>query len=85
MISPIRSLLTCIVLAPLAGPLAAREDRIAGPVAAEILRIVDGDTLLVEATPWPQQRMEVYVRLRGIDTPELNASCPALRERAERP
>lgn len=83
MVFPIRSLLTFIALAVLAGPLGAREDRIAGPVAADILRVIDGDTLLVEAIPWPQQRIEVYVRLRGIDTPELNASCPALRERAE--
>ncbi len=52
-------------------------------MAADILRVVDGDTLLVEAKPWPQQRVEVYVRLRGIDTPELNAACPVLRERAK--
>lgn len=83
MFFPVRTLLSIVVLALLAGPLVARDDRIAGPVAADILRVVDGDTLLVEAMPWPQQRVEVYVRLRGIDTPELNASCPALRARAE--
>jgi len=50
-------------------------DEIAGPVEAEIMRVVDGDTLLVEAMPWPQQRIEVYVRIRGIDAPETRSKC----------
>lgn len=54
-------------------------DQIDGPVAAEILRVIDGDTLLVEARPWPQQTMEVYVRIRGIDTPEMHSKCAAIR------
>src|SRR6218665_2659462 len=57
----------------------AREE-ISGPVEAEILRVVDGDTLLVEAQPWPQQKMEVYVRIRGIDAPELKSRCAQNRE-----
>jgi len=58
-------------------------EQIAGPVAAEIIRVIDGDTLLVEAVPWPQQRIEVYVRIRGIDAPEMKSKCPALRQAAE--
>ncbi|TNM60577.1 thermonuclease family protein [Aliirhizobium smilacinae] len=54
-------------------------DEISGPVSAEIIRVVDGDTLLVEAQPWPQQKMEVYVRVRGIDAPELKSKCEAIR------
>ncbi len=65
-----------------ASPALAREAEIAGPVTAEILRVIDGDTLLVEAYPWPQQRIEAYVRLRGIDTPELRAACPGERDAA---
>lgn len=53
---------------------------IAGPVSAQIIRVIDGDTLLVAARPWPQQTMEVYVRLRGIDAPELKSSCAATRD-----
>ena len=30
---------------------AAARDEIEGPVSAEILRVIDGDTLLVEARP----------------------------------
>ncbi|SMF33766.1 Endonuclease YncB, thermonuclease family [Xaviernesmea oryzae] len=59
---------------------APARDEISGPVAAEILRIIDGDTLLVEAQPWPQQKMEVYVRIRGIDAPELRSKCLRIRE-----
>ncbi|WP_252193206.1 thermonuclease family protein [Rhizobium sp. CSW-27] len=54
---------------------AGAEGMIEGPVAAEVIRVIDGDTLLVSARPWPQQSIEVYVRLRGIDTPELKSKC----------
>ena len=53
---------------------------IAGPVTADVIRVIDGDTILVAAKPWPQQTMEVYVRLRGIDAPELKSACPATRD-----
>ncbi|WJH41632.1 thermonuclease family protein [Aliirhizobium terrae] len=72
-----RTLAVCFAFV-LATEAMAREE-IAGPVAAEILRVIDGDTLLVEAQPWPQQKMEVYVRIRGIDAPELKSKCEASR------
>jgi micrococcal nuclease len=75
----VRALAIAVCFIPaLASDAAAREE-IAGPVAAEILRVIDGDTLLVEAQPWPQQKMEVYVRIRGIDAPELKSKCEASR------
>ncbi|WP_438751197.1 thermonuclease family protein [Pararhizobium sp. O133] len=58
----------------------SRRMEIAGPVSAEIIRVIDGDTILVAARPWPQQTMEVFVRLRGIDAPELKSSCAATRD-----
>jgi len=54
-------------------------DEIDGPVEARVLKVIDGDTLLVEARPWPQQKVEVYVRIRGIDTPELRSKCASER------
>jgi endonuclease YncB( thermonuclease family) len=57
-------------------------ETIDGPVTAEIVRVVDGDTLLVEAMPWPQQTIKVYVRLRGIDAPELHSKCSEIRSAA---
>lgn len=71
-----------LIVSWLAGAVSAAE-MIAGPVSARIVRVIDGDTLLVDATPWPQQTMEVYVRLRGVDAPELHAHCEAVREAAE--
>lgn len=59
---------------------ASARDEIPGPVDAEILRVIDGDTLLVEAMPWPQQKVEVYVRIRGIDTPETRSKCMGERQ-----
>ena len=56
---------------------------VAGPVEATVVRVVDGDTILVDALTWPQQSVRVYVRLRGIDAPELHAHCRATRAAAE--
>jgi micrococcal nuclease len=57
---------------------------IAGPVEAELISVIDGDTLLVQAMPWPQHSVTVLVRIRGIDAPELKAKCAAAREAAVR-
>ena len=76
----IKSFLILAGIAAVFATEAEARDEISGPVAAEILRVIDGDTLLVEAQPWPQQKMEVYVRIRGIDAPELKSKCGRLRE-----
>lgn len=62
----------------------ARQGVIAGPVEAEIIRVIDGDTVLVAAKPWPSQSITTYVRLRGIDAPEMKDRCPAMRDAAHR-
>ncbi|MBP1851866.1 thermonuclease family protein [Rhizobium halophytocola] len=73
------ALLACLFTASgLAGQAVAAQ-HISGPVTATIIRIVDGDTMLVDAEPWPQQIMRVYVRLRGIDAPEKRSKCSAMR------
>ncbi|RYE62725.1 MAG: thermonuclease family protein [Oxalobacteraceae bacterium] len=71
--------LIAVLLGAPAAEASAREE-ISGPVAAEILRVIDGDTILVEARPWPQQRVEVYVRIRGIDAPELKSKCHSVQQ-----
>jgi micrococcal nuclease len=75
----IKVLSIAVCLAPIVATVISAREEISGPVTAEILRVIDGDTLLVEAQPWPQQRMEVYVRIRGIDAPELKSKCEASR------
>jgi micrococcal nuclease len=51
---------------------AAAKDR---PVAAEVVRAVDGDTLQVRATIWIGQELTTNVRIRGIDAPEVHGKC----------
>ena len=46
-----------------------------GPVAAQVERVVDGDTLAIRAKVWIGQEVTVLVRLRGIDAPELRGAC----------
>lgn len=64
-------------------PAGAGSRMIDGPVAAEVVRVIDGDTVLVEAMPWPDHKVSTYVRLRGIDAPELRSKCPAFRKAAQ--
>ena len=42
---------------------------------AEVVRVVDGDTIEVNAHYWPGHTWRGKVRLRGIDTPELRGKC----------
>jgi micrococcal nuclease len=57
-----------------------RRDVVAGPVAASVRRVVDGDTLVIRARIWLGQTVETTVRVAGIDAPERRGRCP--RERA---
>ncbi len=54
-----------------------------GPVAAEVLRVVDGDTLTVRAHIWLGQELTTNVRLSGVNAPELTGSCERERELAQ--
>ncbi|MEO1038979.1 MAG: thermonuclease family protein [Pseudomonadota bacterium] len=67
----------------LAAP-AAADEPIPGPVPAEILRVVDADTLAVRAHIWPGHSVETRVRLAGVDAPEVfRPACPAEAELGE--
>ncbi len=45
------------------------------------MRVIDGDTLVVNAYVWPQVTIEgASIRVLGIDTPELHGKCA--REKA---
>ncbi len=46
-----------------------------GPVPATVLRVIDGDTLMVRARIWIGQEIEIKVRLAGVDAPELRGKC----------
>ncbi|MGQ9370675.1 thermonuclease family protein [Azospirillum sp. ST 5-10] len=75
-------LLIALIPAALAPALARESAALPGPIPAEVLEVVDGDTLSVRATIWLGQMVETLVRLEGVDTPELRARCPREKEMA---
>lgn len=54
-----------------------------GAYRAEVLRVIDGDTLEARVTIWLDQTVTTRVRLRDVDAPELNGACPGERQAAE--
>lgn len=76
------ALLATLTLLPAAA--FADEERLVGPVPARVLKVVDGDTVLVRARIWLGQDVETNVRLAGVDTPEKNSRCERERELARK-
>jgi len=61
--------------------LSAYADSLAGPVRAEVLKVIDGDTIKVRAEIWLDQSIEVSVRLKDVDAPEIRRpDCTAEKE-----
>lgn len=51
-------------------------DTFPGPLPAEVLRVINGDTIFVEARPWPGLRpTETKVQTAGVDTPNISGKC----------
>jgi endonuclease YncB( thermonuclease family) len=63
---------------------AGAKDDLAGPVGAQVVRVVDGDTLVVRAHIWLGQEVQTLVRLSGIDAPELRGGCRTERDLPQR-
>lgn len=88
----VRTLLATVSVAILGAALAAPTDaaerpalnKLAGPVSAEVLRVVDGDTIEVRAHIWLGQEITTLVRLARIDAPELKGKCEGERAAARR-
>lgn len=57
-------------------------DTVKGPIEAKVIRVLDGDTLVVRARPWVGVEVETRVRLLGVDTPELRGGCEEERRLA---
>ena len=53
-----------------------------GAHAAEVVRVLDGDTFEARVRIWPGMEITTRVRLRGIDAPEMHARCDDERVRA---
>ena len=60
----------------------ARQE-LAGPIEAEVVRVIDGDTITVRARIWIGQELTTNVRLSGVNAPELSGTCAEERALAE--
>lgn len=69
-------------LAPLAA--AGAGETLPGPIPAEVVDVIDGDTIAVRAHIWLGQEIAIRVRLAGIDAPELHGHCASETDLAER-
>ncbi len=70
-----------VALAPTA---ATAADPIPGPINARVVSVYDGDTLTVDADPWPGLTARTGVRVAGVDTPEILGKCQAEKDLAIR-
>ncbi len=59
-------------------------ETIPGPVNARVISVYDGDTITVDALPWPGLTMRTSVRLDGVDTPEIRGKCQEEKDLAIR-
>ncbi len=75
--------LSAALYAATSSSVAARET-VAGPVEAQVVRVIDGDTFVAAAHVWPGEVITVAVRVRGIDAPELHSHCADERQAAQR-
>ncbi len=72
-IGVVAALALVLILAP-GWPAPARET-LPGPVRADVIKVYDGDTLIVRARIWLGQVVSTKVRLSGVDAPELRGRC----------
>lgn len=63
-----------IIMALLLLPAFASAGEFYGTYIATIVRVKDGDTVLVDVAIWPQLTVKTSVRLIGVDTPEKRGS-----------
>ena len=59
-------------------------DTIPGPIVATVVNVYDGDTMTVNAYPWPGMTIRTAVRVNGVDTPEIRGQCDEETELAKR-
>ena len=75
------SVICVLFLSPLVSAAAAKQV-LPGPFAFELLEVIDGDTFRARVDIWLGQSVTVKVRLKGVDTPEMNGKCAAEKKLA---
>ena len=71
------TILFCIFLAPGDGRAEVRSS-----IAADVVSVYDGDSIIVDAHPWSGMIIRISVRVRGIDAPEIKGKCQAEKKAA---
>ncbi|MBC8339503.1 MAG: thermonuclease family protein [Alphaproteobacteria bacterium] len=82
----LRPLTAVVLFAGISVPVLApdRPETVPGPVQARVLRVIDGDTIIVRARIWLGQNIDTQVRLAGVDAPEIKGKCELERRLAVR-
>ena len=64
---------------------AAGAEILPGPIPADVIGVIDGDTVKVRAHIWLGHTLLIDIRLAGVDAPETyNPGCAAERDRGHR-
>jgi micrococcal nuclease len=63
-------------------PLVNTRTPLAGTYRAQVLHVIDGDTVEARVHVWMGQEVVTRVRLKDIDAPEITGACGPERERA---
>lgn len=69
------ALTAAVLVSMLSNPALAVKTTAPGPVVAQVVSVYDGDTITVDAKPWPGVTIRTNVRINGIDTPEIRGKC----------
>ena len=81
---PVLIPLLAILASLIASPAISKDDLHRWPISAEVVRVIDGDTVVVDAQVWPQVVIAgASIRVLGIDTPELHGKCDAEKAMAK--
>lgn len=74
----------CLLAVLLMPQWAQAKEVLKGPFPFEVLEIIDGDTFRARITIWLGQSVDVKVRLKGVDTPEMRGKCAAEKQLAQK-
>jgi endonuclease YncB( thermonuclease family) len=80
----IAALVMALGVAATAATAAKESEVLQGQVVVRMIRVIDGDSLEVEARIWLGQSLRIQVRLEGIDAPELRGACNGEKALAQR-
>ncbi|NKB37889.1 MAG: hypothetical protein GKR93_12105 [Gammaproteobacteria bacterium] len=51
-----------------------------GPYDANVVSVIDGDTVIIDVMVWPQQLVRTALRIKGVDTPEKRTKSACEKE-----